>query len=461
MSNEKDDILLRHLAMEVLLKVTEEEEYSNVVLKAVLDKYNYLDGKKKAFIKKLAAGCLERKIQLDYVIDCFSKTKVTKMKPVIRIILEMGVYQILFMDSVYDTTACNLSVSLAKKKGFQGLTGFVNGVLRSVCRGKDAIVYPDPEQDFAAYASVVYSMPEWIVKLWLSQYGQEVCEIMLNATLQTNSVSLRLRGGLAEKEKNKVMECIREKATLAEEHPYCKDALRISGADSIERLYGYKEGFFTVQDVSSMLVCECAGMEPGMKVLDVCAAPGGKTMHAADKVGEEGVVHAFDVSERKVERICENIARMGYTNVTASVADARVLQEEYVESADVVLADVPCSGLGVLGKKTDIKYRVTPAQIEEIVALQRSILSNVYKYVKKGGILLYSTCTVNRLENNENVIWMTENLPLEVVSMEAYLPEDLKADMKKAGQNRKDLTLQLLPGVCKCDGFYIAKLRRI
>lgn len=455
MSAEKDDLLLRQLVLEILLEVNSKEEYSNVVLKGVLDKYNYLDGKKKAFIKKLAIGCIERKIELDYVIDCFSKTKTGKMKPVIRLIMEMGTYQILYMDNVYDTVACNMAVTLAKKKGFTGLSGFVNGVLRTICREKERIAYPNKEKDYIKYASVRFSMPEWIVSLWKRQFGETITETMLEAGLRDNAVTLRVSESLSESKRNEMIEKWQAVGVKVDRHPYLSYAYRVSGTDALQKLCGYKEGFFTVQDVSSMLVCECAGIEKGNVILDVCAAPGGKTMHAAEKLKAEGEVHACDVSEYKVDKIRENIARMGLVNVTCHVADATQKQDAFVNKADVVLADVPCSGLGVLGKKADIKYRLSEEQLKEIVVLQRKILSNVYQYVNKGGTFLYSTCTVNKEENNDNVKWMIENLPLEVVPLGKELPEALQSAVGEDG------TLQLFRGVHDCDGFYIAKLRRI
>lgn len=455
MSQEKDDLLLRQLVLETLLEVNSKGEYINVVLKGVLDKYNYLDGKKKAFMKKLATGCLERKIELDYVIDCFSKTKTAKMKPVIRLITEMGVYQILYMDNVYDTAACNMAVSLAKKKGFHGLTGFVNGVLRTICREKENITYPKKEEDYIKYATVRYSMPEWIVKLWLEQYGEEITEAMLEASLRENAVTVRVDENLGADEQRELFHQWQVAGVKVRKHPYLSYAYVLSGTSSIQGLYGYKEGYFTVQDVSSMLVCECAGIRKNDIVIDTCAAPGGKTMHAATKLQGSGMVHSCDVSEYKAEKIRENVARMGYQNITVRVADATKEVPEFKEAADVVLADVPCSGLGVLGKKVDIKYRLTREQTEEIVVLQREILTNIYQYVKKGGTIMYSTCTVNKAENDDNVKWMTEHLPLEVVPLKEELPEELRTYVGEDG------TLQLFKGVHECDGFYIAKLKRI
>lgn len=455
MAGEKEDLLLRQLVLETLLEVNSKGEYINLVLKGVLDKYNYLDGKKKAFIKKLATGCLERKIELDYILDCFSKTKTNKMKPVIRLIMEMGVYQILYMDNVYDTAACNMAVSLAKKKGFQGLSGFVNGVLRTVCREKDKISYPNKSVDYVKYASVRYSMPEWIIRLWLEQYGEEKTQCMLETSLQDNPVTVRINENLAVEKQQELLDKWQAAGVKVTAHPYLPYAYALSGGYGIQDLFGYKEGYFTIQDVSSMLVAECAGVSRDNVVLDVCAAPGGKTMHVATKLNGSGQVHSCDVSEYKADKIRENVIRMKIGNVTVHVADATEEVPEFIEVADVVLADVPCSGLGVLGKKVDIKYRLTPEQNDEIVSLQREILSNVCRYIKKGGTLLYSTCTVNQRENNDNVKWMTENLPLEVIPLQEELPEILKASVGDDG------TLQLFQGIHRCDGFYIAKLRKM
>lgn len=455
MPGEKDDLLLRQLVLETLLEVERKGEYINVVLKGVLDKYNYLDGRKKAFIKKLSTGCLERKIELDYVIDCFSKTKTHKMKPVIRLIMEMGVYQILYMDYVYDTTACNMAVTLAKKKGFQGLTGFVNGVLRTICREKENIEYPDAENEYVKYATVRFSMPEWIINLWLEQYGRDVTERMLKTSLQDNEVTVRVNENLLPEQQKDMIKRWQAAGVQVKCHPYVSYAYALSGGYGVQELYGYQEGYFAVQDVSSMLVNECAGICRNGIIIDVCAAPGGKSMHAATKLKDGGVVHACDVSDYKADKIRENVERMKLDNIQVHVADATKEVPEFVGVADVVLADVPCSGLGVLGKKADIKYRLTKEQTEEIVELQRKIIANVCRYVKTGGIFIYSTCTVNRAENNDNVKWITENYPLEVIPLEEELPLSLRDSVGEDG------TLQLFPGVHECDGFYIAKLRKV
>ena len=203
-----------------------------------------------------------------------------------------------------------------------------------------------------------------------------------------------------------------------------------------------------------MLVSECADIKENQVVLDLCAAPGGKSMHAAEKLNGTGKVYSFDVSEKKIEYILENASRLGYENVEVGVKDATLFDKSFEEKADVVLADVPCSGIGVIGKKCDIKYRLNEDEIKNIVELQKTIMQNAWKYVKKGGTLIYSTCTICKEENEEMLQWITDNTPLVPESIDAYLPKELITDTTKKGY------LQLLPGVHKCDGFFIARLKK-
>ncbi|MDE7199528.1 MAG: methyltransferase domain-containing protein, partial [Lachnospiraceae bacterium] len=238
-----------------------------------------------------------------------------------------------------------------------------------------------------------------------------------------------------------------------EGQPYLSYAVRLWKVAGIRSLAGYNEGSFAVKDVSSMLVVEAAGICPGDTVLDVCAAPGGKALHAAEKLQGTGQVIACDVSSYKTAKIEENRARLGLKNVTVRVQDARVREESLVGQADILLADVPCSGLGVIGHKQDIKYRVTAQSLTEIVNLQREIITNVIDYIRPGGILMYSTCTMNPGENEEMVGWICETFGLEKVSMAEELPEPLKEEAEQG-------MVQLLPGIHETDGFFFAKFRK-
>lgn len=420
----------RDLVVEILLLVTRDGQYSHIALNQVLEKYQYLDKSDRAFITRVVEGTLERMIELDYITDQFSKVKVKKMKPVIQAIIRSAVYQLKYMDSVPDRAVCSEAVKLAVSRGFGGLRGFVNGVLRSIARNLDSVQYP-PEGT-KEYLSVRYSMPPWILEQWLAWYTPEQVEQMLRNFLEEKPTSIRCN--LHQISREDLKRKLAGEGVKAEEVPELPCALLISGYDYLAALPSFQEGDFQVQDISSMLVARRADPKEGAYVIDVCAAPGGKALHLADMLAGTGMVEARDISDYKVELIWDNIRRSGMDNIRAVRWDATVLDEESVEKADIVIADLPCSGLGVLGRKSDLKYRMTPESEAELASLQRKMLSVVWRYVKPGGKLVYSTCTINREENEENAAWFQEEHPdFRLVSEE-----------------------QLLPGQQAGDGFYIA-----
>lgn len=443
----------REIILDILLELGRREEYANILISAVLEKYDYLDGREKAFIKRVSEGTIERRIQIDYVLRLFSKVPVEKMKPFIRELLRMSVYQLLFMERIPDAAVCNEAVKLAKKRGFHSLQGYVNGVLRAVARGKDDIAYPDREKEKDAYLSVYYSAPAWLVRHLCESYGAEACERILKSFLERRPVGIRMRETVPQKERERLLRAWRSAGVSVRTHPYLPYAAEAERTDGIKNLEGYEEGLFAVQDVSSMLVAEAAGIKAGDTVIDVCAAPGGKALHAADKLAGTGEVIACDLTVYKTDKIEENRARLRAGNVSVRVQDARLQDETLLGRADVLIVDVPCSGLGVIGRKQDIKYRVTRQSCREIVSLQKEIVRNVVQYLKPEGVMMYSTCTMNPEENEEMVHWICREFDMETVSMEERLPEALKA----AGRTG---CLQLLPGIDPTDGFFIAKLRR-
>lgn len=446
---------IRALAMEVLLEIEKKGTYSHLVLSDVLQKYAYLPKRDRAFLTRLVEGTLEYRLQLDAVIDRYAKTPVKKQKPLIRTILRMGVYQLLYMDGVPASAVCNESVKLAVSKGFGGLKGFVNGVLRAIARALAAgetLIASAAEGDIQGM-SVQYAMPQWIIKLWLARFDAQTVRRMLAGSLTKPPLTVRCRTPRGSMENCDRL--LAEDGVTATVHPYLPYALVLREVDSLTGLRAFAEGCITVQDVSSMLAAEIAAPQRGDTVIDVCAAPGGKSLHMADCVGSEGVVYARDVSEYKAARIRENVSRLGCENVIVQVKDACIFYEEDRETADVVLADVPCSGLGVLARKKELRYRVQEGDIAQLVSLQRQILDAVWRYVKPGGVLLYSTCTVSRAENEGTVQWFCERYPFVPEDLTPHLPEAL-AKEKTAAQGY----LQLLPGIHACDGFFLAKLRR-
>ena len=445
--------MTRELILGILLEVTRDGEYSHVALRNVLNKYQYLDKKDRAFITRVTEGTLERMIELDYIINLFSKVKVNKMKPVIRNIIRSAVYQMKYMDSVPNSAACNEAVKLATKKGFAGLKSFVNGVLRNIERNLDHITYPD-ETSLTEYLHVKYSMPEWILKQWLSIYDKDTVEMMLQDFQKEKPTTIRCN--LNRMTKENLVESLTKEGVKVEEHPYLSYALQISDYNYLGELESFQDGAFHVQDISSMLVAHLADPQSDDTIIDVCAAPGGKAIHMAELLQGSGHVEARDLTDYKVNLIWENIHRSGMENICGVRQDATVLDEASVAKADIVIADLPCSGLGVLGKKTDLKYKMTEATQEELIALQREILSTVKAYVKPGGTLLYSTCTIHQGENMDNVRWfLSENPEFKLVPIKQRLCEELRDSVVEEG------CLQLLPGVHESDGFFIAKFQKV
>jgi len=448
----------RETAFQVIYKVLEEDEHSHVVLRQALLQERDAEKRDRAFVTRLVEGTLERLLTLDYVLNQVSKTPVKKMKPVIRTVLRMSVYQILFMDSVPDSAVCNEAVKIVKTKGFQGLSGFVNGVLRSVARSKEQWLsegnLPDKKKDSARYLSIRYSLPEWLCNYFVKEYGPEQAEKIAEGSLRNPKTTIRCNTSKIKKEE--LAQRLTTQGFTVEQGAYAKDALYLSGYDTLEKIPEFKEGLFQIQDESSMLVAELAGLKKDDMVVDVCSAPGGKAIHVANLlvVLGGGKVIARDLTEKKTALIKENKDRLQVANLTVQVSDATVLDEALIEKADVVIADLPCSGIGIMAKKPEIRYRMTAENQRELVNLQKEMLAVVHRYVKPGGILMYSTCTVNKAENEEQAREICEKYGFVPAMDEVEVPQSLKADVQEAGW------LQLLPGIHECDGFFIARLKK-
>ena len=410
----------RALALDILLMQEKGEDKSHNLLKQVLDKYDYLSSSDKGFIKRLVEGTTEYRIKLDYVINTYSKTPVNKLKPVIRQIMRMSVYQIMYMDRVPDSAVCNEAVKLTVSRGLSGLKGFVNGVLRTVIRQVREIKWPDEKKDMYNALSVNYSCPEHIVRSLVSDYGYDTAVDCLRESLSDErGTYVRIDESLSSDKISEIINKITDgeqslKAPISGQPGIKELADNIDYAvctlqpDKVMRMQEFADGLITIQDISSMCVCEAVGFDrlegkKDIRILDMCASPGGKSMHAAAKLKRykiNGHILSLDVSENKLYTIKENTDRMNLNDyIDAGIWDATEYNEEYRNSFDVVIADIPCSGLGVIGRKPDIKYNVTPDLMDEIITLQRKILDNAVKYVRPGGRLIFSTCTMCKNEN--------------------------------------------------------------
>ena len=385
----------------MLLAIDRDGQYSHLVLRDVLDKYQYLSKQERAFLTRLTEGTVERMLTLDYVIDQFSKTKVKKMKPLIRELMRLSVYQIMYMDGVPDSAVCNEAVKLARKRGFSGLSGFVNGVLRSVARGWKDVAFQNE--------SVRYSVPEWIIDGWNADYGRDVTEKMLEAFMQPAKITVRTNTQKCTPEELK--DCLSQEGVTVEAIEGISYAFALSGFDYLAGLGSFQDGWFYVQDISSMTVAHAADPKKGDYIIDVCAAPGGKSSHLAELLDGSGMVEARDLTEYKVGLIEENILRHDLHNMKAVQQDATLFDEASVEKADILICDLPCSGLGVIGRKSDIRYKMTAEKAHDLAVLQQEMLDTVWKYVKRGGKLIYSTCTIHKEENEDNVAAFLQKHP--------------------------------------------------
>lgn len=441
----------REIILGILLEVIRDGEYSHIAIRNTLEKYQYLPKQERSFITRICEGTIEQMILLDYIIDQFSNIKVAKMKPVIQNILRSAVYQIKFMDSVPASAACDEAVKLAQKKGFYSLKSFVNGVLRNIVRNLDKIEYPTMNNPTECL-SVQYSMPRWLVKKWIEEFGIDITEIMLKDFLKDKPTTIRCKTDRIIQ--SEILDSLHNQGVTVKRNPYLPYAFNISDYNYLPALDAFIRGWIFPQDISSMLVAEIANPIQGDYVIDMCAAPGGKSLHMADKMGGYGMVEARDLTEYKVDMIWQNIKRADLINVKAVQMDGTIFDGASMDRADIVLADVPCSGLGVIGKKTDIKYKASLQKIDELVELQRKILHNAASYVRPGGTLIYSTCTIGRRENQDNVEWFLENYPFELDSIDPFLCEELHRETTAKGY------LQLLPGIYKSDGFFMARLKR-
>lgn len=450
----------REVTLEMLMQVNEEEKLSHQVIYRTLSQHPELSEADRALAARMFHGTLERQLTLDWILERQTGRPMQRQKARVRNLLRMSAYQILFLRQVPASAACNEAVKLVKKRGLSGLSGLVNGVLRALVRNVEAsggteayLLTVAEDLTETERLCFLYSMPVWLVTYWRKLYSAKVVERMLPAFLEESPATIRWnrsRGSLEE-----LKDSLRQDGAEWAPAVYADNALRISMRGGVPRLRAYREGRCSVQDESSVLAGKLLPLEKDMFVLDLCAAPGGKALHAADTLAAlgGGSVLARDVSETKAARIREQGKRLKLSNLQCQVWDARRPDPVLAEAADVVIADLPCSGLGVIGRKPDIKWKTEFDDVLSLAKLQREILSAAVSYVKPGGYLCYSTCTVTKEENEDNVAYL-ERLGMEPVSVSDRLPKELVSAETDRG------ILTLLPGLRETDGFFAALLRK-
>ncbi len=447
---------MRTIAFEIIFGVMEQKEHSDERFHLLAEQGRKSDGRaftrqEKSFLRRLSYGTIERALFLDAVIELFSKIPVLKMKPAIRTILRMGTYEILYMDAVPASATCNEMVKLARKKRWDNLSGFVNGILRNMAREEKQMLCQRVCQGAASpekRLSVLYSVPEELAHMLVGAYGKKTAEKIFASFYENRPVTIRVQTMNASVEQ--VREGLAQAGVSADDGMYMDTSLTIRDFDRIDSLPGFAEGYFVVQDESSMLPVLVSGIRPGDTVLDVCASPGGKTFHAADLLKGDGMVLARDVSQKKLCRLRENAKRLRAEQVMIEQWDAVDIDEKWSGRVDVVLADVPCSGIGVIGRKPEIRYHAME-HAGDLPELQKRIAAGAAAALRPGGTMVYSTCTVHPRENEEVAEWIEQHLPLKRVSLDEYLPGSLQNGMTARGM------IQTLPGIQTCDGFFAAK----
>lgn len=438
---------IREEIFKTLNQIENGKGYSNIVLNKTTRDMETRDAN---FTREIVYGVLENRIYLEWVVSQYSKLKISKISPAVLTIIKMGLYQILKMDKVPDSAAVNECVKLSKKHANRGAQGFINGLLRNVARDKENIELPDRKKDFTKHISVKYSYPEWIIEDWSAMYGESFTEELCEANSKKPSLNIRVNTLVIDRDT--LMERLSESGRECRAAEYGKDIVVVLNPDRLMDTEEYRSGLFTVQDESSSLVAQIMNPESGATVVDVCSAPGGKTTHMAQIMKNKGRIIARDVHEHKLELIESNARRLGIDIIETSLADAAERDESLVDKADYCLVDAPCSGLGLVRKKPEIKYNKSRSDLESLSKLQSEILEASSGYVKKGGTLVYSTCTLNVKENIEVVKDFLDKHPefkLEPFEVELPLEES------KRGY------IELYPNVHGTDGFFISKMIRM
>lgn len=436
----------RKLALEALYKIDKEEAYSNIVLDELLNKNrNVLSNKDINFISELVYGVTTWKLTLDTIIQKYSKIKIKKISPWVINILRMGAYQIVFLDKVPKSAAVNESVNLCKKYGGKSV-GFVNAILRKVEKF-DYLELFEIKNDIEKI-SKTNSMPEWIVKELNNEFNAEkVNEICKNSNLKPK---ITIRVNNLKTTRNELKKSLKSKEIEVEDG-ILEDFLYLKNVKNITNLDEYKKGLFTMQDESAGLTALVLNPKEGESILDCCSAPGGKTTYIAELMNNNGNIKAWDLYKHRLDKVQENSKRLGIDIIKTEENDATVLKEEYIEKFDKILIDAPCLGLGVIKRKPDIKWQRKFEDIEEISKIQEKILNTCSEYLKKGGILVYSTCSIVKSENDKIVEKFLKSENFELEEINNINIENLENKITKKG------IIKLYPSE-NMDGFFISKL---
>ncbi|HEY8348386.1 MAG TPA: 16S rRNA (cytosine(967)-C(5))-methyltransferase RsmB [Clostridia bacterium] len=443
--------IARETALKILYEINEKGAYSNIALNKYLSSHE-LSERDRAFITELVYGVVKWKLTLDRTVAACSDIKMERLSPWIKNILRIGTYQLLFLTKVPPSAAVNESVKLARRYGHNASAGYVNAVLRNIAGGGGKDIVPDRAVDPVGYLSVRYSYPKWIADKFMELFGEEFAESLLEAgnrvpdlTVRANTLKTSAEG---------LVNALKNEGVEASPGRYVSDAVIIKSQVSVTRLKAFRNGLFQVQDESSMLPAAVLAPQPGEKVLDACSAPGGKATHMAQMMQNKGLITAMDIHEHKLKLIEDAAGRLGTDIIRTELHDAAIPVPQHEGAYDRVLLDAPCSGLGIIRRKPDIKWARENRDIGSITGLQRRLIDSVSKAVKPGGVMVYSTCTLLP-EENECIVrdFLNNNDEFYEDDITAYLPPGL-AKHARGGM------IQVYPNRDGIDGFFVARLAR-
>lgn len=444
----------REMALNIVYEVTEKGAYANLSLDKAL-RVCQLSQNDKKLVTEIVNGSIRMIKHLDWVLNLFLQKPVEKQNPWLRNILRISTYQLIFMQRIPDYAAVNSAVELSRKKASKALSGVSNGVLRNIIRNRERLDYPQNSQ--LKYLSVYYSQPEWLTQKWLDEFGPVHTETMFAYLNQRGKLTLRNNNLLGSSVQ--LLQDLAQEGVEANSSPIIPGAIRVASMDkSIDALSCYQQGRFYIQSEAAMLAATILDPQPGEQVMDLCCGLGGKTSHFAEQMENRGKIDAIDLYAHKIALLEKNCQRLGITIVQALAQDILTMEEQR-PIWDRVFLDAPCSGLGVLNRRADSRWRKNPEEIIALCKLQSALLAKSAALVKPGGVLVYSTCTINRQENEVIVNdFLSANHDFEAESLAdlvAFFPLD-EGDLIDARQG----FLTLLPGKYDTDGMFYARLRR-
>ncbi|HJV67028.1 MAG TPA: 16S rRNA (cytosine(967)-C(5))-methyltransferase RsmB [Geomonas sp.] len=442
----------RRAAFDILLRIEKERSFADILLDHELTK-GMITGADRGLLTELVYGVLRRQAALDHIIGQFSKQRIEKLEHVVRLLLRLGLYQMFYLDRVPVSAAVNETVNLAKELAPRA-SGFINAILRNADRGRDRITYPDRETSPVQYLSVRYSHPAWLVAQWCEQLGIEDAEAL--AAAMAEPPPLTVRTNTLRVSRSELMERLSEEGVSCSETPWSADGLRLNHSGAITRLPSFQGGLFTVQDESSQLAPLFLDAQSGDRVLDACAAPGGKTTQIAQLMGDKGEILACDVSQKKLRMIKETCERLGISSVRTFAMDATAPSNAIKDVTFAkILVDAPCSGLGVIRRNPEGKWWKSAADLPPLATTQLAILENLSGYLEAGGTLLYATCSTTRQENEEVIDRFLERHP-------EFVAEDLRALFPSLAPLFTDRGFfRSWPHRDGMDGFFAARLKKI